>query len=73
MARRDRCQLDGDHEADNKAHTLQHDRAAGRCDDTDKPSKIARAAINRTDPPRAIADSCIVRFNAVDRLNGDAL
>ena len=73
MARRDRCQLDGDHEADNKAHTLQHDRAAGRCDDTDKPSKIARVATNRTDPPRAIADSCIVGFNAVDRLNGDAL
>ena len=73
MARRDRCQLDGDHEADNKAHTLQHDRATGRCDDTDKPPKIARAAINRTNPPRVIADSCIVGLNAVDRLNGDAL
>ena len=73
MARRDRCQLDGDHEADNKAHTLQHDRAAGRCDDTDKAPKIARAAINRTNPPRVIADSCIVGLNAVDRLNGDAL
>ena len=73
MARRDRCQLDGDHEADNKAHTLQHGRAAGRCDDTDKPSKTARVATNRTDPLRAIADSCIVGLNAVDRLNGDAL
>ena len=73
MARRDRCQLDGDHEADNKAHTLQHDRAAGRCDDTDKPPKIARAAINRTTLLRAIADRCIVGLNAVDRLNGDAL
>ena len=73
MARRDRCQLDGDDEANNKAHTLQHDRAAGRCDDTDKAPKIARAAINRTTLLRAIADSCIVGLNAVDRLNGDAL
>ena len=73
MARRDRCQLDGDHEADNKAHTLQHGRAAGRCDDTDKPSKTARVAINRTTLLRAIADSCIVGFDAVNRLNGDAL
>ncbi|RJX51140.1 hypothetical protein DP106_03390 [Halonotius pteroides] len=73
MARRDRCQLDGDHGADNKAHTLQHDRAAGRCDDTDKRSKIARVATNRTTLPREITDSCIVGLNAVDRLNGDAL
>ena len=73
MARRDRCQLDGDHEADNKAHTLQHGRAAGRCDDTDKPSKTARVATNGTTLPREIADSCIVGLNAVDRLNGDAL
>ena len=73
MARRDRCQLDGDHEANNTAHTLQHDQAAIRCDDTDKPPKIARAAINRMTLPRAIADSCIIGLNAVDRLNGDAL
>jgi len=46
---------------------------AGRCDDTDKSPNIARVVTNRTNFPGAIADSCIVGLNAVDRPNGDAL